>query len=507
MKRFLILVAGLFSTTLTADSATTFSAERLNEFYDEFACEEKQLLADDGLTSTCYNSGGVSQLPDPPPATPPTPPGPPVPQAGLLPIVIANTSGYPDSEVWVLVQGRQQQVGGGGPQAFIQFPTGMPGTGIGNLVLAAPNTNGGTLYSQLLTDFPTNMSGQRVLYLPNIDSALIFISLVNSLSVPVLASGKIADPAFNNPQDPYGNFMTIWDQVEAAYITTTSPNVNVDATAVSFFSIPLYISLFTAPGIYTSCGLSQTRSQILSYLQSVFATVPPPAEAAQWSGLAIPGGGTVYRVLSPGNAMSAGYFDANYLNNASAYGYSYLADIWTNITSFYQRNPGTLSIEIPGGAIYTGTVQGDNSILFTSGGNTVTFPAPTNGPPYTSSTSYNIFSGLNIFSSATSNADAIQVSKAFEEAIIAGIVPTTSLIHASTLYTLSVFRPYYQINKNLSPRGQSTGPWYSLYSQALHACGLIYTFAYDEPLWPEVLLATPVLTPTTYIGITIGNCQ
>ena len=108
-------------------------------------------------------------------------------------------------------------------------------------------------------------------------------------------------------------------------------------------------------------------------------------------------------------------------------------------------------------------------------------------------------------SSATNGADGIQVSKAFEEAIIAGIVPTTSLIDASTSNTLSSFKPYYQINSNLSGAGPYTGPWYDLYSASLHACGLIYTYAFDEPLWPEVLLASDTLQAGTYIGLSFPN--
>jgi hypothetical protein len=144
--------------------------------------------------------------------------------------------------------------------------------------------------------------------------------------------------------------------------------------------------------------------------------------------------------------------------------------------------------------------------LFISGSDQVIFAPPSFGPPYTSSTTYNIFSGLTLVSSATSAPDGIQVSKAFEEAIIAGIVPTTALINASTSDTLSIFKPYYRINPNLTGAGPVTGPWYDLYSASLHACGLIYTFAFDEPLWPEVLLESATLLPGTYIGITIGNC-
>jgi hypothetical protein len=68
-------------------------------------------------------------------------------------------------------------------------------------------------------------------------------------------------------------------------------------------------------------------------------------------------------------------FDPNYLDNAVAYGYSYIADIWTGASSFYRRNP--LQIQIPNNRLYTGVIQPDNTIVFTSGSNIVTFGAPT----------------------------------------------------------------------------------------------------------------------------------
>jgi hypothetical protein len=505
MKKLCVFLACSYFVTLSAEDST-FSSDRLTDFYDNYACEEKSELTQVGLSSPCSPSsfnpnGPLAPLPTPPaPVSPPTPsPAPPA-VSGLLPFVIVNNSGLPDSEVFVLIQGR---VPVGGPQVFVDFPT---NNGQGTLHQVVTGDNGST-YTKPLSSFPSS-SGGHVFYLPYIDSFLVLVSLNTPLNIPVISGNLIQDPAFNDPNDPNGNFTYLWDQVEGAYLNKTQSGINVDATAVSFFSLPLYIYLSTpSAGSASNCGLTQPRHQIMSYMQSVFSTVPPTPERTQWQNLFMQNGSTVYRILSPGKAMAGGFFDVNYLDNASAYGYSYLSDIWTGPGSFYKSHPSSLSIQIPGGAIYSGSVQDDNSILFTStGGNQVVFGAPTFGPPYTASTSFNIFSGLSLASSATIPADGIQVSKAFEEAIIAGIVPTTSLLNASTSNTLSVFRPYYQVNQNLSPHGRNVGPWYDLYSAGLHACGLIYTFGFDEPLWPEVLLQADTLQPNTFIGITIGPC-
>jgi hypothetical protein len=501
MKRFSLLFALSCLAVLHAD---TLSKNHLNSFYDQFLCEEKDSLAQAGLTSSCSSTippspfRPIQPLPNPPTPTPPVNPSPPPSMSGLLPIVIVNNSGLPDDEVYILVQGR---VPIGGPQVFVDFD--MSGVGTNHVVSVGDN---GMTYTQPLSSFPSSSDG-HVLYLPQIDSFIVLISLQNKLNIPVLTGDKIADPAFNDPSDPYNNYTTIWDQVEGAYVSTT-PNINVDTTAVAFFSIPLYVYLSTPnAGSASNCGLSQTRASLMSYLQSALATVPPAVEAAQWKNLVLKNGSTIYRVISPGKAIAGGFFDQNYLDNAASYGYSYISDIWSGPNSFYKTHPSSLSIKIPNGSTYTGTVQGDNSILFVSGGNQVVFAPPTFGPPYTSSTSYLIFSGLPIYSSATIDADGVQVSKAFQEAVIAGIIPTTSLIDASTSSTLSSFKPYYRINPNLTGHGPVSGPWYDLYSASLHACGSIYTFTYDEPLWPEVLLQSDTLQAGTYIGITIGNSQ
>lgn len=492
MKRFFAHFFCFCSFFSLNAGPASFSLDYFESFYNSYMCGEKNFLSKAGLSSSC----SIGSFPTPPLATPPPDPAPPPFMAGRLPVVLVNNSGLPDTEVFILVQGR---VPTNGPQVFVHFD----GSGVGTNTVVSAGDNGSN-YTLPLSSFPVSGNG-HVFYLEQIDSALVFISMDHDLNIPVLATG-IADPAFNNPNDPYGNYNTIWDQVELAYVNTT-PNIAVDATAVSFFSLPLYCFLSTpAPGSGSNCGLSQTRSTLMSYFQEVYAAVPPPPESGQWSNLILRNGSTVLRMLSPGKAMAAGFFDDDYSDDRAAYGYSYLFDVWSGPNSFYRRN--TLSIEIPGGAIYSGKVQSDNSLLLTWNGNVVRFGAPATGPDYLSSTSYQIFSGVNLTSSATIPADGIQVSKAFEEAVIAGIVPTTQLINASTLNTLSVFRPYYQIDTNLSADGQGSGPWYDLYSRSLHACGLIYSFAYDEPLWPEVLLQSDTLVPnSTYIGITIGNSQ
>jgi hypothetical protein len=326
----------------------------------------------------------------------------------------------------------------------------------------------------------------------------------NKLNMPV-SGNSIVQPNFLSSSDP--NYFTNFDIFEVAYTLLTTPNIAADATAVSFHSIPLYGFISTPSSTNSHTGLYQPRSFIMSHVASIFATSP---EANQWNALFLKNGSTILRLLSTGKAMSntpTAIFDANYLDNAASYGYSYINDIWSGASSFYRTH--TLTMTIPNGSLdtYTGVINLNNTITLTSSphGYVVVFNAPTT---LSISTSTDIFSGITLVLSDNSPgaADGVQLYKLFEEAIIAGLVPTANTL--SNPYLTANQSSYYTVNPNLSAPGSTTGPWYDLYSKALHSLGFIYSFAYDEPLWPQVQIFSNTLQANqTYLGITIGSIQ
>ena len=136
----------------------------------------------------------------------------------------------------------------------------------------------------------------------------------------------------------------------------------------------------------------------------------------------------------------------------------------------------------------------------------VTFPAPATSPTPTGTTTFDIFSAINFITplpTAGTAADAI--SKLVQESIIASLIPTTDTLSLS--YLPAHQSSYYTVNSNLSSPGGTTGPWYDLYSKTLHSIGSIYTYGFDEPLWPQVLIGSPFTNGVTYVGITIGSVQ
>lgn len=427
----------------------------------------------------------------------PPDPAPPAFQGNLLPIVLVNNTGQADSNVYVVVTGSDPITPS--TQVFVSFDAG----GIGTLVPAVSGDNASN-YSKRFSDLPTTTSG-RVVYLPYINSSLIYFSIANPLNMPVNGSNAIVQPDFSNPLDP--NYNTIYDIFEFVYLTTPT-QISADATAVSFFSLPIYAYIST-PDVNTNpnTGLYQPRSYIFSQVRNQFNSAPA---SAQWNGLFLTNGPNDLRILSPGKAMTASpsLMDINYLDNAGSYGYSYISNIWTSLTSYYRTNP--LNILIPAGSFenYTGVINGDNSITFTSTPSNyiVHFPAPTTvAAPYT--TTETIFSGLPLFDTETNPGDGVQVSKLLEEGIIAGLVPAPFPTNnpLSNAYLAANQGNFYNVNPNLLPAGQTSGPWYDLYSKALHSLGFIYTFAFDEPLWPQVQISSQFFQQnTTYMGLTLG---
>jgi hypothetical protein len=496
MKSILTLAVCLLSTLL-GSNANTFSKDRLEGFYDVFLCEEKQELAAVGLTSPCSVVPGSGSY-----SPPPDPPAPPF-MTGLVPVVLVNNSGYPDSQVFIVITGNDPS---NGHQAWgnINGATGVV------TVQDVANGDSSTTFTKALSSLPQGSTG-RIFYMPPMSSSLFWFSMVNELHMTVTGLA-IVQPNFTNSGD--ADYYTNYDLFEFAYVVGGNPPVNADATAVSFFSIPLYGYLAGATSVSSHTGLYQPRCYVMSAAASVISANAHSPATAQWNNLFLQSGGRILRFLSTGKAISASIFDINYLDNAASYGYSYISDVWNGAGSYYKTNMLSLtaSVTFPSAATwdYMGQVNGSNEFVFTStnGGPTVTFIAPTVASVTpTATTSFYIFSNINLamptlpYPTAGSAADV--VSRLFQQAIIAGLLPTTNNLSLS--YIQSNQANYYNVNSLLRGSGQSTGPWYDLYSKALHSVGSIYTSGYDETLWPQVLLGGPFVNDSTYLGITIGN--
>lgn len=490
----LFLCKALIATgSFNSETDLQYYLQDADVFYEAFVAEQRTI--DDSVD---LSIGGRHPLSFTPPPNPP----PPAFVSGHLPIVLVNRSGYPDNQVYFLITGKNLS----NTNCWGNINTGS------GIVALQPVQSGDNSSSFMvaLSSLPRSSTG-RVAYVPQTISGLCWFSIGSPLSMGV-SSGEIVQPNPTSSSDP--NYHTNYDIFEYDYQQSGSPQISCDATAVSFFSIPQYGYLAGATSAASNTGLYQPRSYIMSQIASVFNAMPAKD---QWNKLILNSGGNILRVLSTMKSMSIPAFDSNYLDHSSAYGYSYINDIWDGDSSFYKTNDCNMSVTVtsPSTATYTytGSVDADdNTFVFTSsdGGPTVTFLAPTTSGGPTLHTSYLIFAAQNLTvtggsSQPTSGTADDAVSKLFEEAIIAGLVPTTNTLSLS--YLANNQSNFYKVNGNLSSSGQMTGPWYDVYSKALHNLGSIYTYGFDEPLWPNVLLTGPFIDNSTYIGITIGNCK
>ncbi len=500
-------------------------------FYEFYLAEQKDIDASVNLSEPARRQIVLNPpaLPNPP-ADPPAPTS--VPMMGTyLHFVIVNDSNIPDNQVYISIIGAQ--VIGTTAQTQKMYVTFDP-MGVGSYVNIAGN--GSVTPVPLSTINTAQAPHTYAFYIPannngsdGISGARIYVQMNDSTPLITYTGGVVTEPSVLNQS--LASYNIVFDKYEFAYIPMGSPQVAADGTAVDFFSIPLYGYLSTPDATSPShSGLFASQSFIMQNAVPYFfnAICSNAAILGQWNNLFSPNTASPIRVLSPASAMSVGTsssfpnkFDPNYFDNEAAYGFSLIKFLWSGTSAYYKNNPLNFAIPAsmlypqPAGGVYTASIDGSNQMnfspAFTTEGQSyfpapstanATAPSPTNGP-----TSYLIAASQNLNSSFAANLQGNQVSKLFEEALMVGLLPAPfpSGSPLSNPYFTANTANYYNNSGRLP--ATAGGPWYSVYSQALHYCGPIYTFGFDEPLYPNVLMQCTTPSPATYIGITIGLCD
>lgn len=508
-------------------------------FYEYYLAEQRDIDA-----SVDLGSPSRRQITLNPPALPNPPADPPNPgaMANYLPFIIVNNSGLLDSEIYISIIGTQVNNMGQATSVKLYVDFAVMGNGIGSYTLVPAMGMGNVPNFPLSWLAPVmGQPNSYALYIPNgtadmnsdgISGARIYFQATTGMPITLITynGGALTEPSVLN--ENLGPYSAVFDKYEFAYIPAGSPQIAADGTAVDFFSIPLYGFLSTPDaGSPNHSGLYESQSFIMKSVVPYFfnAVCTNGAILAQWNNLFCPTTSSPIRVLSPASAMSVGNnplttfpnkFDPNYFDNAAAYGFSLIQFLWSGTSAYYKSNPlnfaipaSTLYTQPPGG-VYTASIDGSNNMNFSPAFTTESqsfLPAPStagaSAPTPSGPTSYQIAAAQNLNPSFAADLQGNQVSKLFEEALMAGLLPASfpSGSPLSNEYFLANSSNYY--NNSINLPATAGGPWYSVYSQALHYCGPIYTFGFDEPLYPNVLMQCTTLTPATYIGITIGTCD
>ncbi len=549
----------LFSVTYADDE--TFSEERLDVFYDIFVCEEKAILAEFDLSSTCSNTPSPPG-PPPPPSPPPPPPSPPPPAPPplpcisstpppnpvkppaappgcetYLPIRIVNNTGSADSDVYFVLFGDAATACGQlGTQVFLEFPGSPAGGGT-----YSPSPNGvnsphpSGFYTYPLSSLPSDADGSYM-YIPYLDGRMYF-SVGGTVTLSV-NTNSIADPIATDPNDP--SYNVIYDKLEFTWFPPGcgSNQFGTNVTSVDFFGLPLYLYMdavtayngLTFPAQSVTQGYYQKRSCLIQNLTATFETSIQPAQA-QWQKLVLTGTtpGDVLRVVSPGYSIVNGVttpintqFDPQYLDNESSYGYSWANNIWNAALAYYSPEGGNHTLQIQtqnGGALYSGNIQSlgsDYYFVFKAVDGTGIYNILWN-----SETTTDLMNGVLIFTQMTegslpgatfptSNSTAQSLTKLFEGGWLTGIIPGPDSLVISEAYLKDNVASFFTLpNTNLSSAGQASGPWFDLYDQGIHVPAsmnnVVYAYPWDDNYYPLPLGAGFALYETgTYVGIVLA---
>lgn len=229
-----------WSSTLLGNS-TTFSEDRLNNFYDELLCEEKSTTATVGLTGVCTNAHSEPTPPPPPPPPPPVDPIQPVAPKGYIALVISNLTGQSKDDVYIMMTSNTLT-------EVLSLGSLFTGQMVFNTVSSSTYTPD---YSYKLSSFPVSTTGANnyIAFVPNeMTKGRIYFSIGKPLNFMNTGS-TIAPPTGGSYSDP--NFNVLYDYAELTMVPKTpQPGMvdyipAIDTSNVDNWGLPLYLALYT----------------------------------------------------------------------------------------------------------------------------------------------------------------------------------------------------------------------------------------------------------------------
>lgn len=415
----------------------------------------------------------------------------------FLPVELMNTTGFPDSEVYVFIKAAQES---DGKDCVLKLPKGSSKMVCelvtGQTDLASCNYR--------LSDIP-RINGRIILYVPKTISGRVYLSVGRPMELQIdQRTTRICDPDGFKPRDP--NYYTIYDKVEYSY---TNAGTWVNPTAVDFVCIPIHIEQDGAVSEVKAAGFTRPRDVIFADIQRTLEG----SSSKEWQKLALRFRGTILRIMAPGKAMvetmpGANPFSTRYLNGEGSL-FNYTDFVW----SYYKLN--TIGIDAselkaifaigdrsPDNYIFFGSVNANNEFVFKNkaGTFTETIAKPRTSIPF--------FAGAQESFDAPNNTPRAIIVRELTSAFEVGLLPSPSGIILSKEYFISNRSKFYKLNPLLPSEATAGGPWYDLYSEGLHkaAAGMpVYTFAYDDALAQDGTLHDDKGKKPSLVKITLGH--
>lgn len=502
--KYIFFLLSIFSIFALQAASDTFSPDRLITFSEQALHEEKVMI----------NAPAVN----------------PVYKPGYVLVQLTNTTGLPDSNVYILVKG----LNANGAQSYLNIFH-----GIGTTAPVNYSTVSAT-YSYLLSSLP-GTTGNRFFYIPDpFISGRAYFSINYPLLLAIATDATTGQPTIVDPSnfslsDP--NYYTLYDKFEFTYNPPTpGANLYINPTAVDFFSLPISLQMINPiAGSLSASGFNLSRNTVLGGAQTV-VTTNDLTTANVWNNLFLPfllnpnsGSPTLstyLRITSPASATGPGSttvnpshaFPNDYLSNFASYGFNYINNAWSfyatpgnqllidtsEIAVFF--GPGISSSLYPAYYHFTGTVNGSNEFVFNNN-----LPPPNN---YTwtmqePTTTYPFFAGAGFTDDGEANntPGAVivrQITSAFDVGLFPVSFPAGSFNFMNQAYFVANKPIYFTPNPQWGVAGSTNGPFYDLYSKSLHSFGLpIYTFAYDDELGQDGTLIGNVEQLQSSIVVTL----
>jgi hypothetical protein len=444
-----------------------------------------------------------------------------------FPVSIINNSGIPDDQAFVTIKASLS-----GKDCFMDIDK---TTGKGTCQVTTASTKS-SLYTYRLTDLPLN-SGSYDIELPKVESGRLYFSFYNKLEFAINFDQNnnnyiILDPDGYKMRDV--NYYTIYDKVE---FTFTGDGTWINPTAVDFFSIPIRISQPGLPSGLKDAGFTKDRMQIRDEVKGTFENTAGqksgrhPLTLDEWNKLVLNYEGydqqgyqteTFLRLMSPGKAMVEigtnlnERFDPNYLSNEGKWGFDYIGSLWEYYNG--QKNPSHQLVidcrELEGDTKYplygqlddytwTGQVDASQQFVFESNSTIKAPPDIKIGVPESRA----FFAGATSSFDAPNHSARAIIVRELTSAFEVGLLPNDgTMLNKAYFEDQRSQGKFYADNSHLA--ADKTGPWFDLYSKALHEAGgsdqPIYTFAYDDALGQDGTLHDPL---ARQVVITIGDMK
>lgn len=430
---------------------------------------------------------------------------------GAFPVDIVNqTQIVEPQDIYITIKGTDVRTG---DSCFIQFDA--QGKGI---CQAVTDTSDPLSFTYRLSDLMYHDDTASIV-LPYLASGRIYLSIGQPVRFQISKQGNkslVVDPDGFKPRDP--NYYTLYDKVEFSYMPPNDQGIGggswMNPTAVDFFSLPLSIEQ-EGSAVFKKTGLSLPRNEILDAVKILF-TAQDHTPTHEWKKLFLTyksrdNDEGILRLMAPGKAMIQGVpgthpMDQTLLSNAQKFGLNFTDSLW----DYYRTHTlGIDTSELRGAGyklndyLFIGKVEGDQWVFKNAGdpGNQVAFPKPSRSVPW--------FAGaVDVFDAANNTPKAIivrQLTSAFD----VGLLPAEDgAILDRAYFDQQREQGKYYTQNPLLPETQTGGPWFDLYSEALHSFGTgqpIYSFAYDDALGQDGTLHDSHPLEISKAVITIGD--